>query len=88
MRLRVVCEVRRTAGSPQRRTGGQACAEKSNAVAGAHRVGGDGMSGSTGSMNQGYLFGCWKEPDRSQSPHSSDEAGNDRGAKGGRKVEA
>ena len=29
-----------------------------------------------------------KEPGRSQSPHSSDEAGNDRGAKEGRKVEA
>ncbi len=39
-------------------------------------------------MNQGYLFGCVKELNRSQSPHSSDEAGNDRGAKEGRKVEA
>ena len=29
-----------------------------------------------------------KEPGRSQSPHSSDEAGNDRGAKEGRKVDA
>jgi hypothetical protein len=32
--------------------------------------------------NQGYLSWCWKEQGRSQSPHSSDEAGNDRGAKG------
>jgi hypothetical protein len=39
-------------------------------------------------MNQGYLSGCEKEPLRSQSPHSSDEAGNDRGAKEDRKVEA
>ena len=39
-------------------------------------------------MNQGYLFWCWKEQNRSQSPHSSDETGNDRGAKGDRKVEA
>ena len=39
-------------------------------------------------VNQGYLFWCWKEQDRSQSPHSSDEAGNDRGAKEDRKVEA
>lgn len=39
-------------------------------------------------MNQGDLSRCWKERDRSQSPHSSEEAGNDRGAKGGRKVEA
>jgi hypothetical protein len=37
--------------------------------------------------NQGYLSWCLKEQDRSQSPHSSDEASNDRGAKGGRKVE-
>jgi hypothetical protein len=37
--------------------------------------------------NQGYLGWCWKEQSRSQSPHSSEEAGNDRGAKGGRKVE-
>jgi hypothetical protein len=39
-------------------------------------------------MNQGDLSWCWKEQGRSQSPRSSDEAGNDRGAKGGRKVEA
>jgi hypothetical protein len=39
-------------------------------------------------VNQGSLSGCRKELDRSQSPHSSDEAGNDRGAKEGRKVEA
>ena len=37
--------------------------------------------------NQGYLSWCWKEQGRSQSPHKSEEAGNDRGAKGGRKVE-
>jgi len=37
--------------------------------------------------NQGYLSWCWKEQGRSQSPHSSNEASNDRGAKGGRKVE-
>ena len=39
-------------------------------------------------VNQGCLSRCWKERDRSQSPHSSEEAGNDRGAKGDRKVEA
>ena len=37
--------------------------------------------------NQGYLSWCMKEQGRRQSPHSSDEADNDRGAKGGRKVE-
>jgi hypothetical protein len=51
-------------------------------------VGGDGMSGSATLMNQGYLSWCEKEQDRSQSPHSSEEAANHRGAKGGRKVEA
>jgi hypothetical protein len=39
-------------------------------------------------VNQGYLSRCAKELGRSQSPHKSDEAGNDRGAKEGRKVEA
>jgi hypothetical protein len=37
--------------------------------------------------NQGYLSWCWKVQDRSKSPHNSDEAGNVRGAKDGRKVE-
>ena len=84
-----MCEVRRTAGSPQDEPEAKpARSDQGIAVTGAHGVGGDGMSGSTGFMNQGYLSGCRKEPDRSQSPHSSDEADNDRGAKGGRKVEA
>jgi len=39
-------------------------------------------------MNQGTLSGCRRESDRTQSPHSSEEAGNARGAKEGRKVEA
>ena len=38
--------------------------------------------------NQGDLSWCWKEQGRSQSPRSSEEASNDRGAKGDRKVEA
>ena len=37
--------------------------------------------------NQGYLSWCLKEQGRRQSPHRSEEASNDRGAKGGRKVE-
>jgi hypothetical protein len=37
--------------------------------------------------NQGDLSWCLREQGRSQSPHSSDEASNDRGVKGGRKVE-
>ena len=84
-----MCEVRRTADSDQKRVGGQACPEqRSIAGAGAHGVGGDGMSRNACSMNQGYLSGCLKELGRSQSPHRSEEAGNDRGAKEGRKVEA
>ena len=38
-------------------------------------------------MNQGDLPWCPKEQGRSQSPRSSNEAANPRGAKGGRKVE-
>jgi hypothetical protein len=39
-------------------------------------------------VNQGCLSKGKMELGRNQSPHSSDEAGNDRGAKEGRKVEA
>jgi hypothetical protein len=39
-------------------------------------------------MNQGDLLRCRKERSRSQSPRSSDETANHRGAKGDRKVEA
>ena len=39
-------------------------------------------------VNQGYLSWCWKEQGRSQSPHSSKETVNHRGAKGDRKMEA
>jgi len=38
--------------------------------------------------NQGDLSWRWKEQGRSQSPRSSKETGNDRGAKGDRKVDA
>ena len=38
-------------------------------------------------VNQGDLSWCLKERGRSQSPHRSEEASPDRGAKGGRKVE-
>jgi hypothetical protein len=81
-------EVRSTAGSPQGQPEAKPVRNKSMAGTGAHRVGGDGMSGSATLMNQGDLSWCWKEQGRSQSPRSSCEAGNDRGAKEGRKVEA
>ena len=82
-------EVRSTADSPARRIGGQARPE--------HEVLPEN-GGAWGDwrrniqkclfVNQGDLLRCWKERSRSQSPRSSDEAGNDRGAKGGRKVNA
>jgi len=80
-------EVRSTAGSPQGEPVAKPVRNKSIAGTGAHRVGGDGMSGSAKLMNQGSLPGP-KEPGRTQSPHSSQEAGNDRGAKEDRKVDA
>jgi len=81
-------EVRRTAGSPRGEPEAKSVRNKSIAGTEAHRVGGDGMSGSAALMNQGDLSGCLRELDRSQSPHNSEEAANHRGAKGGRKVEA
>lgn len=82
-------EVRRTADSEEKRVGGQARPEQEVWPA-------DG--GAWGDwrrnvwkclfVNQGDLLQCWKEWSRSQSPRSSDEAGNDRGAKGDRKVGA
>jgi hypothetical protein len=46
---------------------------------------GDGMVGSSSDVNQGTTAGG-KRASRGQSPRSSEEAGNDRGAKGGRDV--
>jgi hypothetical protein len=46
---------------------------------------GDGMVGSSSDVNQGTTAGG-KRAGRGQSPRSSEEAGNDRGAKGGRDV--
>jgi hypothetical protein len=86
-RLRAVNEVRRTAASPQ------GDAEAKSARSKKHCRNGGAWSGWRRNvpkcvrMNQGDLLWCWKEQSRSQSPHSSDEASNDRGAKGGRKVE-
>jgi hypothetical protein len=88
MRLLAMNEVRRTADSL-----------KGEAVAKPARSEKHGRSGGAWGgwrrnvwkcrfMNQGGLFWCWKEQDRNQSPHSSDETSNDRGAKEDRKVEA
>src|SRR5213593_1907247 len=89
MRLRSMNEIRRTAESDTKRVGGQARPEQEvwpedgGAWGGWRRNVWKCMLG-----NQGYLFWCAQEQNRSQSPHSSDEASNDRGAKEDRKVEA
>jgi hypothetical protein len=88
MRLRVMYEVRRTADSRQGKSGAKPGAEQSIAATGASFSGWRRNVRKHKPVNQGYLSGCWKGSGRSQSPHSSDEAGNDRGAKEGRKVEA
>jgi hypothetical protein len=90
MRLLGVHEVRRTADSEEKRVGGQACPEQEALPedGGASR-GWRRNVWKCKLMNQGYLSRCWKERDRSQSPHSSEEVPITRdGAKEGRKVEA
>ncbi len=88
MRLRVVCEIRRTADSRQSESGA-----KPGVVAKHRRHRGviqwvetECPEAQTGEPR--IPVRVQKEPGRSQSPHKSDEAGNDRGAKEGRKVEA
>ena len=81
-------EVRRTAASPEKRSGGQARPEQEALPEDGGAWGGWRRNVWKCRLNnQGDLSWCWKEQGRSQSPHSSDEASNDRGAKGGRKVE-
>lgn len=82
-------EVRRTADSGQARIGGQACPEQEVWPEARGAWGGWRRNvWKCKLMNQGDLLWCFKEQSRSQSPRSSDEAGNDRGAKGDRKVKA
>jgi hypothetical protein len=82
-------EVRGTAASDTKRSGGQARPEQ-----GASPEDGGAWGGWRRNVwkctfgNQGDLSWSWQEQGRSQSPRSSEEAGNDRGAKGDRKVEA
>jgi len=86
-RLRAMCEVRRTADSWQSESEAKPARNEKHSrnrgAWGGWRL--DVWKCMIG--NQGYLCWRWKEQDRSQSPHSSEEASNDRGAKGGRKVE-
>jgi hypothetical protein len=84
-----MCEVRSSAESNPMRIGGQACPEQ-KVLPEDGGAWGDWRRNvqKCKFMNQGDLSWCWKEQGRSQSPRSSDEAGNDRGAKEGRKVDA
>jgi hypothetical protein len=88
MRLRVVREVRRTADSRQSESEAKLVPELKHRWRRGVSRGWRRNVRKHQCMNQGYLFGGVKELNRSQSPHKSDEAGNDRGAKEGRKVEA
>jgi len=80
-------EIRRTADSPIRRVGGQARPEREASPESGGAWGGWRRNVRKRALeNQGDLRR--REWRRSQSPHSSWEAVNRRGAKGGRKVEA
>ena len=87
-RLRAMSEVRSTAASPPGEAGAKPV---QNAKHRRNRGAWGGWRRNVRKcvcLNRGDLSWCWKEQGRSQSPHSSRETGNDRGAKGGRKVEA
>lgn len=81
-------EVRRTADSPQSESGAKSARSKKHCRSGGAWGGWRRNVWKCVRVNQGYLTWCWKEQGRSQSPHSSSETGNDRGAKGDRKVKA
>ena len=82
-------EIRRTADSQTKRIGGQARPEQEVWPEDGGAWGGWRRNARKCTLgNQGDLSWCWQEQGRSQSPRSSEEASNDRGAKGGRKVEA
>ena len=84
MRLLAMCEVRRTADSHPKRIGGQARPEQEVSPEDGGAWGGWRRNvRKCMFMNQGYLSWCWKERGRSQSPRSSDEAGNRPWSQGG-----
>ena len=85
MRLLGMYEVRRTADSRQGESGAKPGAVAKHCC---HRGVIQWVETECPEAQAGEPVRVQKEPGRSQSPRSSDEAGNDRGAKGGRKVEA
>ncbi len=88
MRLLAVYEIRRTADSRQSESGAKLVPELKHRWRRGVSRGWRRNVRKHDMVNQGYLSRCGTELGRSQSPHSSDEAGNDRGAKEGRKVDA
>ena len=88
-RLPFMCEVRRT-GDSETQANRRPSLPGAQSIAGVRGAWGDWRRNvlKCTFVNQGYLSRCWKERGRSQSPHSSEEAGNDRGAKEDRKMEA
>lgn len=80
-------EVRRSADSPQSESGAKPTRSQKHGR-GRGAWGGWRRNGRKHLLvKQGDLPWCLKEQGRSQSPRSSEEAANPRGAKGGRKVE-
>jgi hypothetical protein len=65
---------------------GAASAEGVDAAGGEPQMVGDGMVGSSGDVNQRTTVGGDERASRGQSVRSSEEAGNDRGKMGRRKV--
>jgi len=86
-RLLGMSEVRRTADSPESESEAKPTRNKKHCRERGAWGGWRRNGPKSRFMNQGDLSWCPKEQDRSQSPHSSEEAANPRGAKGGRKVE-
>ncbi len=80
-------EVRRTADSPKGESGAKSARSKEHCRSGGAWGGWRRNVWKRAHANQGDLTRRWKERVRSQSPHSSCETANSRGAKGGRKVE-
>jgi hypothetical protein len=86
-RLRAMSEVRSTADGRRGESGAKSARKPKPSRSGGAWSGWRRNVWKCGFVNQGELSRCWKERFRSQSPHSSDEAANPRGAKGDKKVE-
>jgi hypothetical protein len=86
--LHMVCEARRTGASPQSEALAKPARPEAKTVDRGAWGGWRRNDWKLTYVNQGRLLWCRKEQSRNQSPHSSEEAANYRGAKGDRKVNA